>query len=62
MRKPTVRGARAELIGRPFLYGLGAGGKGGAVKCLEMIRNEPDVTMAMTGMNNIGEIDRSVLM
>ncbi|MES2129582.1 MAG: alpha-hydroxy acid oxidase, partial [Pseudomonadota bacterium] len=33
-------GAKGVYIGRPFLYGLGAGGQAGVTKCLDIIRNE----------------------
>ena len=50
-------GARACLIGRAFIYGLGAGGEAGVTQAIEIIRKELDVH-ALTGINNIGEIDR----
>ncbi|MDQ2990160.1 MAG: alpha-hydroxy-acid oxidizing protein, partial [Pseudomonadota bacterium] len=37
-------GAKGVYIGRPFLYGLGAGGEAGVTKCLDIIRNELDLT------------------
>jgi L-lactate dehydrogenase (cytochrome) len=54
-------GARSCLIGRAYIYGLGAGGQAGVATAIEIIRKELDVTMALTGIRNIGEIDRSVL-
>ena len=54
-------GARACLSGRAFVYGLGAGGQAGVTRAIEIIRNELDVTMALTGVNSVKEIDRSVL-
>jgi L-lactate dehydrogenase (cytochrome) len=54
-------GARSCLIGRAFLYGLGAGGEAGVARAIEIIRSELDVTMALTGTRNIGEIGRQVL-
>src|SRR5512132_2585593 len=38
--KAIALGAKATLIGRPFLYGLGALGEAGVTRCLEIIRNE----------------------
>ena len=38
--KAVALGARGTLIGRPFLYGLGAMGQAGVTKCLDLIRNE----------------------
>ena len=55
-------GARATMIGRPFLYGLGAMGEPGVTRCLEIIRNELDLTMAFCGRTNIRDVDRSILL
>ena len=41
-------GARACLIGRAYIYGLGAGGQAGVATAIEIIRKELDVTMALT--------------
>jgi L-lactate dehydrogenase (cytochrome) len=60
--KAVALGAKATLIGRPFLYGLGAYGEAGVTKCLEIIRNELDLTMAFCGRRNIHEVDRSILL
>jgi L-lactate dehydrogenase (cytochrome) len=51
-------GARACLSGRAYIYGLGAAGEPGVARAIEIIRNELDVTMALTGVKNVGEIDR----
>ena len=59
--KALALGARGTLIGRAFLYGLGAAGKAGVSTCLELIRNELDVTMAMCGKRDVREIGRDVL-
>jgi L-lactate dehydrogenase (cytochrome) len=55
-------GAKSCLIGRAYIYGLGAGGQGGVATAIEIIRKELDVTMALTGVRNINEIDHRVLM
>jgi L-lactate dehydrogenase (cytochrome) len=54
-------GARACLSGRAYIYGLGAGGQAGVTRAIEIIRNELDVTMALTGVKNIGQIDRRTI-
>ena len=54
-------GARACLSGRAYIYGLGAGGQAGVARAIEIIRNELDVTMALTGVNSVEEIDRRVI-
>ena len=51
-------GAQGVHIGRPYLYGLGAMGKAGVTKAIEILRNELDVTMALCGerdINNVGK-------
>ena len=54
-------GAHACLIGRAYVYGLGAGGQQGVARAIEIIRNELNVSMALTGVNSIKEIDRRVI-
>jgi L-lactate dehydrogenase (cytochrome) len=49
------------MIGRAFLYGLGALGEAGVMRALEIIRHELDVTMAFTGHTDIEQVDRSIL-
>ncbi len=46
-------GARSCMIGRAYLYGLGAGGQQGAAKAIEIIRKELDVSMALTGTRSV---------
>jgi L-lactate dehydrogenase (cytochrome) len=55
-------GAKGCLIGRAFLYGLGAGGQAGVTAAIEVIRKELDVTMALTGTTRVQDIDRGVLL
>jgi L-lactate dehydrogenase (cytochrome) len=54
-------GAKGCLIGRAFLYGLGAGGEAGVTTAIEVIRKELDVSMALTGVSRVKDIDRRVL-
>ena len=54
-------GAKSCLIGRSYIYGLGAGGELGVTKAIEIIRKELDVSMALTGVAAIKAISRSVL-
>lgn len=55
-------GARGVYIGRPFLYGLGALGEAGVTRCLEIIRNELDITMAFCGKRDIQQVSREILL
>jgi L-lactate dehydrogenase (cytochrome) len=61
MLRALALGARACLIGRAYVYGLGAGGQAGVARAIEIIRNELDISMALTGVNRIEEIDRRVI-
>src|SRR6201991_2657216 len=54
-------GAKSCMIGRAYAYGLGAGGQAGVAKAIDIIRNELSVTMGLTGVNTIAEIDERVL-
>ena len=54
-------GARSCLIGRAYVYGLGAGGEAGVSKAIELIAKELDVTMALTGTKSIKQIDQRAL-
>jgi L-lactate dehydrogenase (cytochrome) len=54
-------GARSCLLGRAYVYGLGAGGQAGVAKAIEIIRNELDVTMALCGVSNVRDLDRRVI-
>ncbi len=60
--KAIALGARATLIGRAFMYGLGAMGEAGVTKCLEIIHRELDVSMALCGRSRIQDVDRSILL
>jgi len=51
-------GARACLSGRAYIYGLGAAGEPGVARAIEIIKNELDVTMALTGVKTVAEIGR----
>lgn len=55
-------GADGVMIGRAFLYALGAAGQAGVERCLEIIKNELDVSMALCGKNRIEELTRDVLL
>ncbi|WP_027165683.1 alpha-hydroxy acid oxidase [Mesorhizobium sp. WSM3224] len=54
-------GARACLVGRAYVYGLGAGGEAGVATAIDILRKELSVTMALTGTRSIEEIDGRVL-
>ncbi|WP_162245605.1 alpha-hydroxy-acid oxidizing protein, partial [Methylibium sp. Root1272] len=60
--KAVALGARGTMIGRAFLYGLGAMGQAGVTRALELIRNELDITMAFTGHTDITRVGREILL
>ncbi len=59
--KAWALGARGTMIGRAFLYGLGAYGEEGVTRALEILYKEADITMAFTGRRDIHDVDTSVL-
>jgi 4-hydroxymandelate oxidase len=54
-------GAQAVLIGRPYLWGLAAGGEQGVRDVLELLRDELELAMALSGRPTIASIDRSLV-
>jgi L-lactate dehydrogenase (cytochrome) len=59
--RAVALGAQGVWIGRPYLYGLGAGGKAGVTRALDIIRNELDITMALCGRRDIRAVDAAIL-
>jgi L-lactate dehydrogenase (cytochrome) len=59
--KAIALGAHGTMIGRAFLYGLGAMGEAGVSRCLQIIRNELDLTMAFCGLTDIKDVDGKIL-
>jgi L-lactate dehydrogenase (cytochrome) len=59
--RALAQGARACIIGRSYIYGLGAGGQAGVSHVVELLRKEFDVTMALCGVKSVAEISRDVI-
>lgn len=59
--KALALGAKACLVGRPWLYGLATGGEAGVVQALEMLRAEIDRTLALVGRPGVDDLDPTVL-
>jgi L-lactate dehydrogenase (cytochrome) len=59
--KALALGAKAALVGRSFVYGLGAMGEAGVTRALEVMQKELDVTMALTGIRTIKDANPSIL-
>ena len=60
--RAIAMGAQGTLIGRAFLYGLGAGGQAGVTKALEIIHKELDLTMGLCGQPELRKVDLSILL
>ena len=54
-------GAKAVFIGRPYVYGLAVGGAQGVERVINILRDELERAMALTGRRSIAEIDATVL-
>lgn len=54
-------GARGCLIGKSFLYALGALGGPGVTLALKIMRQELQVSMALTGCTDVQHVDASIL-
>jgi len=54
-------GARACMIGRSYIYGLGAAGEQGVARAIDILKTELDVSMALTGSKRVREIDRGIV-
>jgi L-lactate dehydrogenase (cytochrome) len=54
-------GARGVLLGRAYIYALAAGGEEGVAKLLDLIAQGMKVTMALSGITSVKDIERSML-
>jgi isopentenyl diphosphate isomerase/L-lactate dehydrogenase-like FMN-dependent dehydrogenase len=59
--KARALGARACMVGRPWLYGLAADGERGVQTALELLTAELDRTLALVGVPRFDDVDASVL-
>lgn len=59
--KTLARGAKGTMIGRAYIYGLGAMGEEGVKKSLNILRNELDLTMAFCGLRDVNNVDHNIL-
>ncbi|MGI9354922.1 MAG: alpha-hydroxy acid oxidase [Rhizobiaceae bacterium] len=60
--KALALGAKGTMIGRAWVYGLGAMGEAGVAKSLEVIHKELDLSMALCGRTRISSVDRDILL
>jgi isopentenyl diphosphate isomerase/L-lactate dehydrogenase-like FMN-dependent dehydrogenase len=54
-------GAKAVLVGRPYMFALAAGGEAGVYRVLELLHNEIVRAMSLVGATTVKEIDRSLV-
>jgi len=59
--KALALGARAVMIGRPYLYGLSAGGEAGVTRVFQILKGQIDETLALIGVPRVVDLDRSIL-
>ena len=59
--KAKALGATGTMIGRSYIYGLGAMGQAGVTKALEVMQKELDTTMALCGHRDINDVTRDIL-
>ncbi|NKX43361.1 alpha-hydroxy acid oxidase [Roseicyclus persicicus] len=60
--KALALGARGTMIGRAFVYGLGAMGEAGVTRALQVIHKELDTTMALCGERDVANLGRHNLL
>ena len=60
--KALALGADGVMIGRAYIYGLGAMGEKGVTTALDIIHRELDTTMALCGRRAINKVDRDILL
>ena len=59
--KALALGAKAVLIGRPYLWGLAVGGEAGVRQVIELLRDEIDCAMAQCGQADVKRIERALV-
>ena len=50
------------MIGRAFVYGLGAMGEAGVTRALQVIHKELDTSMALCGHRDLANVNRDILL
>jgi L-lactate dehydrogenase (cytochrome) len=61
MVRALAQGAKGCLIGKSFLYALGAMGGAGVTLALKLMRSELELTMALTGCTDVRQLDANIL-
>lgn len=60
--KAMAMGAKGTMIGRSYIYGLGAMGEAGVTKALELMQKEMDISMGLCGKSDINTVGKDILM
>ncbi|HID67919.1 MAG TPA: alpha-hydroxy-acid oxidizing protein [Roseibacterium sp.] len=60
--KALAMGAKGTMIGRAYVYGLGARGQQGVTQALEVIHKELEISMALCGERNVADLSRDNLL
>ncbi len=60
--KAMAMGAKGTMIGRSYIYGLGAMGQAGVTRALEVMQKEMDITMALCGETTVAGLSREDLL
>lgn len=60
--KALAMGAKGVMIGRAFVYGLGAMGEMGVTRALEILQKELETSMALCGRTDVNDLDRDILL
>lgn len=59
--KALALGARAVLIGRPYIWGLAVGGEEGAYQVIEMLRAEISLDLTLCGCRSVRDVERGLV-
>ena len=59
--KDLCLGAKAVLVGRAYMYGLGAAGEAGVARSIEILRSDLVRTLKLLGCGSLAELDRSYI-
>jgi L-lactate dehydrogenase (cytochrome) len=60
--KARALGAKAALIGRPWVYALAAAGEAGLTRMLNMFRTDTVTALGLTGVPNVSDVTREALL
>jgi 4-hydroxymandelate oxidase len=59
--KALALGAKAVLIGRPYIWGLAVHGESGVARVLEQLRLELEMAMGLCGVTSVNQITRRMV-